>query len=121
MMKRRDFLTRTAATIVGTALVPAALRASEIEAIRSAGKVVAAINTASPSWSFIENGEHVGFNKEILIRIVEKLGVPAEEIDLPFQGMLAGLQAGQFDMIADDITITEERSKLYAITRPIAT
>jgi polar amino acid transport system substrate-binding protein len=42
------------------------------------------------------------------------------QLDLPFQGLLAGLQAKKYDMIATALFGTEERAKRFAFTVPTA-
>jgi polar amino acid transport system substrate-binding protein len=46
--------------------------------------------------------------------------VQVEQLDLPWQGILPGLDARKFDFVATSVTITPERAQKYAFTMPIA-
>jgi len=87
--------------------------------IRSRGVLVVATEAALEPFEFVRNGQIVGYNKEILDHVAAGLGVRLEQINLPFQGILPGLIARKFDFVATSVTITAERAKKYAFTRPI--
>ena len=90
-----------------------------LEAIRQRGKVIVATEAALEPFEFVREGRIVGYNKEILDYVVAGLGVPVEQLNLPFQGILPGLIAHKFDFVATSVAISEERAKRYAYTRPI--
>ena len=46
--------------------------------------------------------------------------VELNQLDLPWQGILPGLLAKKFDLVATSVSVTEERVKKYAYTVPIA-
>jgi len=88
--------------------------------IRESGTVTVGTEAAFPPFEFVEDGEIVGYGKDILDVVVAELGVELEQLDLPWQGILPGVLAGKFDFVATTVSINEERAKRYAYTIPIA-
>lgn len=88
--------------------------------IRAAGKAVVALEAAFEPFDYLENGEHVGYNLDILDEIAKDMEIEIELIDLPFQGILPGLLSGQFDFTAAAVGITAERAENHLFTLPVA-
>ncbi len=91
-----------------------------LDEIKAKGKVVVGTEAAFEPFEFVENGKIVGYGADILKIIAEDLGVEVEQLDLPFQGILPGLQAKKFDFVATSVLVTPERAEKYAFTVPIA-
>jgi polar amino acid transport system substrate-binding protein len=91
-----------------------------LAAIKQRGTVTVGTEAAYEPFEFIKDGKIVGYGSDILAYIVEQLGVKLDQKDLPFQGILPGLEAKQFDFVATAVGITPERAKKYAMTVPIA-
>ena len=77
-----------------------------------------ATEAAFEPFEFVLDGKIVGYNMDILAAVIEALGVPMEQLNLPYQGILPGLLAKKFDLVATSNGINEERIKKYAYTRP---
>ncbi|WP_211237015.1 transporter substrate-binding domain-containing protein [Aneurinibacillus terranovensis] len=90
-----------------------------LEEIKSRGKVVVGTEAAFEPFEFIQDGKIVGYGSDILAVVVKDLGVKLEQLDLPFQGILPGLDAKKFDFVATSVSITPERAQKYAFTVPI--
>lgn len=88
--------------------------------IMESGTVTVGTEAAFPPFEFVEDGEIVGYGKDILDVVVSEMGVELEQLDLPWQGILPGVLAGKFDFVATTVSINEERAKRYAYTIPIA-
>jgi len=58
-----------------------------------------------------EKNELTGFDVEIGRALAEKMGMKAEPVATPWQGIIAGLKAERYDAIIGSMTITEEREK----------
>jgi len=58
-----------------------------------------------------------GFDIDLTKVLAEKLGLRVKYIDTSWEGLLAGLSAGRYD-IAANITILGERQKRYNFTKP---
>lgn len=65
-----------------------------------------------------EDGETEGFDYDVVSAMGEQVGVEVEFVTTPFDGIIAALQAGNCDMIASAMTITEERAEQVAFTEP---
>ncbi len=90
-----------------------------LDKIKSAGKITVATEAAFEPFEFTKDGKIVGYGSDILAEVVKDLNVKLEQLDIPFQGILAGLEAGQYDFVATTVAINPERAKKYAFTRPI--
>ncbi|MEH7342412.1 transporter substrate-binding domain-containing protein [Bacillus sp. JJ1532] len=93
---------------------------STLEAIKKNGKVTVGTEAAFEPFEFIENGKIVGYGSDILAVIVKDLNVELEQLDLPWQGILPGLDAKKFNFVATSVSITPERAEKYDLTVPIA-
>ncbi|MDR1838015.1 MAG: ABC transporter substrate-binding protein [Treponema sp.] len=58
-----------------------------------------------------------GFDIDLTKALAEKLGLGVKYIDTSWEGILAGLSAGRYD-VAVNITILSERQKRYNFTKP---
>jgi polar amino acid transport system substrate-binding protein len=72
-------------------------------------------------FEYVENDEIVGYSADIMEHVMKALpGVKLERLDLPFQGILAGLEAGKYAYVVTSLTATKERSERYWLSAPIA-
>ena len=101
------------------ALTGGAAAQSTLERIQSEGQITVATEAAFPPFEFVEDGEIRGLGSDLLVEVVADMGVEMEQLDLPFQGILAGLASGQYDLVATTVAINPERAANYAYTRPI--
>lgn len=88
--------------------------------IKARGKLIAGTEATYPPFDFIKDGKVVGYGRDILENVTRKLNVELEYVDLPWAGVLPGLLAGKFDMVAAGVNITPERAARYAFTLPIS-
>jgi polar amino acid transport system substrate-binding protein len=69
----------------------------------------------------IENGKIVGYDADLLQYVLKSLpDVKLKQLDLPFQGLLPGLDAKRFDMVITAVTVNKDRASHFAFTLPIA-
>jgi polar amino acid transport system substrate-binding protein len=59
----------------------------------------------------------IGFDIDLTKALAEKLGLRVEYIDTEWEGILAGLDTGRYD-VAVNITVLPERQKNYNFTKP---
>jgi polar amino acid transport system substrate-binding protein len=69
-------------------------------------------------FEFEEDGETTGFDYEIVSAMGEQLGLDVEFRTTPFDSIITALAAGDCDMIASAMTITEERAEQVDFTEP---
>ena len=75
--------------------------------------VVIAVENAYPPFNYLsEDGEAIGWDYDVLNRICEIINCVPEFVQTSWDGMILAVSNGEFDMAADGITITEERSEI---------
>jgi polar amino acid transport system substrate-binding protein len=89
-----------------------------VDQIKQRGTIVVGTEAAFEPFEFVRDGQIVGYNKDILDYVVAQLGVKLDQLNLPFQGLLPGLLAKKFDLMATSTGINPERAAKYAYTRP---
>ncbi len=89
--------------------------------IQEQGEIVIAMEGTWAPWTYHdENNDLVGFDVEIGQHIAEALGVEAVFVEGEWDGLLAGLDAGRYDIMINGVDITEERGETYDFTDPYA-
>jgi polar amino acid transport system substrate-binding protein len=71
-----------------------------------------------PPFEYIENGQIVGYDVELIQRLAEKLGVKSENTDTAWAGIIPALYARKFDLIWSAMSPTDEREKAVSFTQP---
>ncbi len=95
--------------------------ADRLEAIQSKGEMVIALEGNWAPWSFHDDaGTLVGYDVEVGKAIAEKLGVKATFIEGEWDGLLAGVEAGRYDMVINGVDITDSRKQSYDFSTPYA-
>ncbi|WP_413700329.1 transporter substrate-binding domain-containing protein [Psychromonas sp. KJ10-10] len=109
------------ASLLCTAFTQTA-QADLLDDIKEKGEIVIATEARYAPFEMLEDGKIVGYGKDILDEILKDLpGVKLTQLDLPFQGILAGLTTKRYDFVATSLTITKKRMENYAFTYPIST
>ncbi|WP_342643734.1 transporter substrate-binding domain-containing protein [Rhodoligotrophos ferricapiens] len=108
------------AGLTGLASTPS-FAADLLQTIKDKGKFVVGTEARYPPFEFVENGKIVGYGPDLFDEVMKALpGVQVERLDLPFQGLLPGLQAKKFDAIITAVTVNKRRFDTYYLTLPIA-
>jgi polar amino acid transport system substrate-binding protein len=78
-----------------------------------AGQLTTCTHLPYPPFQSIQGGKVVGFDVDLIDLVAKSLGVPQKIIDTPFENIKTGaaLNAGQCDVAAAGMTITDERKK----------
>lgn len=61
-----------------------------------------------------------GYDIELVNAVGDKLNMEVEYTEMGFDGLAAGLDAGKFDIVADQICVTPERQEKYLFSSPYA-
>jgi polar amino acid transport system substrate-binding protein len=87
---------------------------------RAAGKsyTVATDATWPPMEMVNAEKKIVGFDIDYLNAVAQEAGFTVTFKNTAWDGIFAGLEAGQYDIIASSVTITEERRKKYDFSAP---
>ena len=79
---------------------------------------VATEGTYRPFSFHDETGDLVGFDVEIAQAVAEKLGLEVSFEETQWDAIFAGLEAGRFDVIANQVSINPEREEKYLFSEP---
>ena len=80
--------------------------------------VVGSDTTYPPFETVNENGEIVGYDVDVVNAICERINCVPEFETTAWDGIFPALAAGEFDMVASGVTITEERDQVVDFTIP---
>lgn len=72
----------------------------------------------SPFSYHDESGKLTGYDVELVQAIGERLGSKVEFVETPWDSIFAALQAGRFDLVANQVTYNEKRKQLYDLSDP---
>ena len=120
MMLKRTFLKMALGAAIAMGIGGAALADDALARVKAAGVLKVGTETEFAPFDYIDAGDHVGLNVDLFAEIGKELGVKIEWVALPWDGVLPGLEAGKFDMVAGPATITKARMEHYRFTPPIA-
>lgn len=93
---------------------------SLLKSVKAEGRITVATEVAYPPMEYLEDGKVVGYGKDILDLVAADIGVELEQLQLPWNGILAGVLAKKYDMVATSVAIKPDRVIKYAFTRPLA-
>lgn len=83
------------------------------------GKITAASNPTWPPMELLDDNRNIiGYDFDILSAIGKELGMDVEFKNVAWDGIFATLEAGQTDVIASCVTITEKRKAGYLFSDP---
>lgn len=83
--------------------------------------VTIALEGAYEPWNLTKpDGSLGGFEPELMANLCARMKVKCKLIAQDWDGMIAGLKVGKFDVIMDGLAVTEERKKEIAFSVPYA-
>ncbi len=111
----RYLVTLGAALAVGASAVGAsAADQSVLAQVKQRGTLRIALEGTYPPFDFQDKGgKLVGFEVDLGDALSKRLGVKPEYMPTKWDGILAGLDAGRYDVIMNQVTMTPERMKKY--------
>lgn len=114
---------KTLLLLVSTLLLAFATTASAADdswnLVRTAGKLVIGLDDTFPPMGYRDaGGKLIGFDIDTATAVGKRLGVKIEWRPIPWDRMITALQTKQIDAIWNGMTITPERAKAVAFTRP---
>nr|WP_227791666.1 transporter substrate-binding domain-containing protein [Burkholderia sp. BE17] len=81
--------------------------------------VTIATEGAYEPWNMtLPGGKIGGFEPELMQNLCSRIKLECKLVTQDWDGMIAGLQAGKFDVLMDAIMITPERQKVISFSRP---
>jgi L-cystine transport system substrate-binding protein len=93
---------------------------ASLATIQEAGVLTVGTEGTYRPFTFHENGsgDLTGYDVEVIEAVAEELGVEAQFEETQWDAIFAGLDAGRFDVVANQVSITEERLEDYDFSEP---
>lgn len=116
----RRFSTSLAALLAASViLLGAPARADDLDAIRAAKTLrIGTEGTYAPFTFHDASGALTGFDVELGRKVAEKLGVTPQFLEGKWDGLIAGLGGGRYDVVINQVGITKERQAKFDFSEP---
>ncbi|WP_257349471.1 transporter substrate-binding domain-containing protein [Pseudalkalibacillus decolorationis] len=72
------------------------------------------------SYRDAESNEITGYDVEVAREVGKRIGMKVEFVPTEWKGMFSSLDSKRFDMIANQVAITDERKEKYSFSNPYA-
>jgi polar amino acid transport system substrate-binding protein len=108
------------AVIAAWLIAGASAGAATLEEIKKRGYMVVATEDNYPPFEFIQDGEPAGLDHDLYKLLKQWAPFEVRQEILPWQGLLAGVITGQFDVALSAATITAQRAQQLEFAMPIA-
>lgn len=88
--------------------------------VQERGELVVGTEGTYRPFSYHEGGSGAltGYDIEVVTAVAEKLGVEVSFEETQWDAIFAGLQSGRFDIIANQVSINDEREAAYTMSEP---
>ena len=113
-------LSKIAAAVLISSFAMHAFAADLLDTVKARGTLKVAMEGNYPPFNFKDpkNGQLDGFEVDVAKLIAKKMGVKAEFTTTEWSGILAGLSANKYDVILNQVGITDERKKTFDFSEP---
>ena len=92
-----------------------------LDQIQARGSITVAMEGTWAPWTYHdENDELVGYDVEVAKLIANELGVDVNFVEGEWDGLLAGLDDGRYDIMVNGVGVTPERQEKYDFSIPYA-
>jgi polar amino acid transport system substrate-binding protein len=82
-------------------------------------EIIVAVENAYPPFNSVdENGNGIGWDYDAFTEICKRLNCVPNFTEAAWDGIFEATAAGQYDVVADGVTITDERKKTVAFSDP---
>jgi octopine/nopaline transport system substrate-binding protein len=114
-------LDRLRATSLALALIAAAAPGAAPASAKDWTSITVVTEGGYEPWNMTSpDGSIVGFEPDFLQDLCARMKLTCTIVSQDWDGMIAGLNAGKFDVIMDGLAITPERAQVIAFTIPFA-
>jgi polar amino acid transport system substrate-binding protein len=85
--------------------------------------ITVAVENAYPPFNYIDeaSGQPAGWDYEALAEICKRANCVPDFKEAAWDGIFPAMQAGEYDMLADGVTFTEERDQIVDFSTPYVT
>jgi cystine transport system substrate-binding protein len=106
-------------TSLSAALPGAAHAADLLDTVKQRGALIVGLEGTYPPFnSKSPSGELVGYDVDVAKAVAARLGVKTQFVTTEWSGIIAGLQAGKFDVIFNQVSITPQRQQSLDFSTP---
>lgn len=120
-MRKNILLSVLLCALIVFGAVSSVSAADLLQQIKEKGYMVVAMEGTYAPWTYHdENDDLTGFDFDVANEIAERLGVEARFVEGPWDGLLAGVEVGRYDVLINCVGVTEERQKKYDYSDPYA-
>ena len=89
--------------------------------IQQKGEIIVAMEGTWAPWTYHDEADQlVGYDVEVAKAIADKLGVSVTYVEGEWDGLLAGLDAGRYDIMVNGVGIEPGREEKYDFSTPYA-
>ena len=93
--------------------------ATELDQVLETGEISFSMSGQYPPFNFVnENNELAGFDVDVCSEIAQRIGVKPKPLTTAWDGIVAGLLAGKYDLICGSMAITDARLKAIDFSDP---
>ena len=93
--------------------------ADPVAALKESGVLkVGTEGTYSPFSFHDADGDLTGYDVEVITAVADELGLEVEFSETTWDSIFAGLEAERYDVIANQVTVNDERRAKYDFTEP---
>lgn len=97
----------------------AAHAADLLDTVKQAGVLKVGLEGTYPPFGYRGNNNQLeGFDVDVAKAVAARLGVKPEFVTTEWSGIIAGLQAGKFDIIVNQVSVTPQRKQVLDFSRP---
>lgn len=116
----RSALRWFAAILVGALVSLNAGAGDLLDTVQARGTLKVAVEGTYPPFNFKDpkTGDLVGFDVEVARLLAQRLGVKAEFTATEWGGILAGLSVNKYDVIVNQVGITDKRREAFDFSEP---
>jgi polar amino acid transport system substrate-binding protein len=113
------YVTTAFAALTAAALASTAVNAATLAEIQESGTIRIAVANEIPYGYMDPTGEPMGAGPDVAEHIMSELGIEnIEWVTTEFSGLIPGLQADRFDMVAAEMAILPERCQQVIYSEP---
>ncbi len=89
--------------------------------IKSTGKITVGLEGDWQPFSYHDDDDNlVGYDVEVAQNIASHLGVEADLVEGPWDGLFAGMDSGRYDIVVNGVDVTPDRQQKYDFSDPYA-
>jgi cystine transport system substrate-binding protein len=91
-----------------------------LDTVKARDALIVGVEGTHPPFNFVntKTGKLDGFDVEVATMLAGKLGVKVQFVKTEWSAMLAGLSAGKFDIIVNQVGITPQREQIFDFSVP---